>query len=203
MTSSTSPVPHGQQTFSLRSWRDLVDKLNFEIDEFDRTQETDPTPSFRAFRAINGAVTAWHIGDWFWEWLVLHRPDLVPHAAAHLEVDLRNVHVNDRKGMICALSKGMATKNRSLAICRTITNAFKHVRSEHFVDMLTTHPVHVTRRMSNSPNAEPEQFFALRVFAENQSLDMGDVLKKAAARWTALFRDCGLWSITEGWLVGE
>lgn len=201
MASTDAPVPHGRQTFHLKSWRDLVSKLTFEIEEFERTRLLDSQAEFRTFRAINAAVTAWHIGDWFWEWVSTDRRDLIPGIAKYLGVTIADGFITDNSRVFSILSKGMAQRNRALSICRTISNAYKHSRSDRFPDSLTTHPVHVLQLVPNSNRATGESYFDLRVFADDAVVDMTDVLKQAAAAWTELFRSAGLWSARAGWTV--
>lgn len=191
-------APHGRQTFHLKSWQDLVSKLNFEIDEFDRTLMLDSQPEFRTFRAINAAVTAWHIGDWFWEWVSEERPELVHEIAQYLGVTIRH-STRDKDHVFSVLAKGVAEKHRSLAICRTISNAYKHSRSDRFPDLLTTHPVAVLQLLATSDRDTGDRYTDLRVFADGKVLDMADVLKRAAAAWTDIFRSVGLWSVKGGW----
>ncbi|TGW19222.1 hypothetical protein E4417_10480 [Stenotrophomonas maltophilia] len=198
MGANVVPSPHGRQTFHLKSWQDLVSKLNFEIDEFDRTLMLDSRPEFRTFRAINAAVTAWHIGDWFWEWVWAERPELVQDIVRHLGVTFRN-SARDKPHVFGVLSKGMADKYRPLSICRTINNAYKHAKSDRFPDQLTTHPVHVLQLTTTSDRSTGDRYLDLRVFADGKILDMSDVLKEAAAAWMDVFRSIGLWSVKDGW----
>lgn len=192
-------IPHGRQSFHLRSWQDLVAKLTFEIEEFERTRLIDREAEFRTFRAVNGAVTAWHIGDWLWDWMARREPRYFLPAAEHVGMSVSAEH--DTKRIAAVLASGMAAKHRDLAICRTITNAYKHVRSTRFPDVLMTHPVHVLQIVPGTNRASGESWHDLRVFSDGQVLDVADVLKGAEAAWTVLFRDCGLWSIRGGWAV--
>jgi hypothetical protein len=177
----------------------LVAKLSFEIDEYDRTRLIDRDPEFRTFRAVNGAVTAWHIGDWLWDWMGRHQPQYFVPAAEYVGVSILVEY--DSAKIAALLAKGVATKHRELAICRTITNAYKHVRSTRFPDVLTTSPVHVTQVVQGRASAAGESWHDLRVFSDGRVLDIADVLKGAAASWTSLFMHCGLWSVREGWTV--
>lgn len=69
--SSPTPIPHGEQTFGIQSWRDMFRKLCFELNEFIETRSSDRDMAARGYRALNLAWTAWHIHDWFLkrEWI--------------------------------------------------------------------------------------------------------------------------------------
>lgn len=55
-------LPGVPQTFAVEDARDMVDKLYWEIEEYNN--ETN-LPK-KLWRGYNCAVTAWHITDWLW-----------------------------------------------------------------------------------------------------------------------------------------
>ena len=62
---SSANVPHGEQSFGVRTWRDMFQQLSFELDEFVATRSSDRDMAARSYGALNLAWTAWHLHDWF------------------------------------------------------------------------------------------------------------------------------------------
>ena len=56
-------LPARAHTFALETCRDVLAKLEWEIQGLDDEQEM---PAL-AFRPFNCAVTAWHLADWIWK----------------------------------------------------------------------------------------------------------------------------------------
>ena len=56
-------LPARSHTFALETCRDVLGKLEWEIDGLEQEQDM---PAL-AFRAFNCAVTAWHLSDWVWK----------------------------------------------------------------------------------------------------------------------------------------
>lgn len=148
--------------------------------------------SSRTFRAINAAVMAWHIGDWFWEWVSDERPELLQDIANYLGVTFRH-STRDKHHVFSTMSKGFADNHRSLAICRTISNAYKHSRSARFPDLLTAHAVHVLQLIATSDRNTGDRCTELRLSADGKISDMSDVLKRVAAAWTDIVAAPSVW----------
>lgn len=189
-------VPHGQQSFHVRSFIDMIEKLNFEIDEYDKTRLTDGTNEARAYRGLNCAWTAWHVHDWFWQWIVDDRSELVSRINAALTSNLPE----PPSKYPTKFGEAIAQKYRPLAVCRTVATAAKHSRADRYPDLLVTRGVYVTRGESFSTS---EQWFDLRVFdnSENRVKYFDQLIKEAAGSWTTFFRDIGIWTIKNGWVL--
>jgi hypothetical protein len=106
-------IPSRDKTFGLENCRDLLRKLEWELSCLRDTTGDDPEPLM--FFAFNAAVTAWHLGDWVWS-------------------DMTDVQRNDLQveWEIDDMTKGnfrfeVRNKNRSLALCREVATASKHV----------------------------------------------------------------------------
>jgi hypothetical protein len=56
-------LPTTEHTFALEGCRDVLGKLEWEIEAFAAEREM---PAL-AYRAFNCAVTAWHLSDWVWK----------------------------------------------------------------------------------------------------------------------------------------
>lgn len=186
-----------KQAFHLGGWRDLVEKLQFEIDEFDRTRLVDAEPRWRTFRAVNAALTAWHISDWLWDWVEECRPELIDRFGAVLNSPLA-VHESRRK-RATAFQKAIANRYRPLAMCRTVATTFKHARSDHYPDPLSTAGVYVLKLVSGTNRPTGEQWHDLRLFADGKVLNADEWLKRSAASWTDFFGRTGLWDVSRGW----
>jgi len=52
---SSADVPHGQQSFGVRTWQDMFQKLSFELDEFARPDPPIATGPGRHTGANQGA----------------------------------------------------------------------------------------------------------------------------------------------------
>lgn len=108
------PLPGVPQTFGLESCRDLLDKLQWEIEGF---RSEDPrNAEALIYRAFNSAVTAWHIADWVWE-------DATPEQRASFPATTRR-ELQDLVRREC----------RALHLCRQVATASKHQRVTMFPD---------------------------------------------------------------------
>ncbi len=125
-----SSIPHGEQSFGIRSWQDMFRKLCFELDELVETRSSDRNMAARGYRAINLAWTAWHIHDWFFE----ERMDagdcyLATVAPVFPEADFSTEKKNQRKRQ-SMFGDELAKRFEALDICRTLATAGKHAKSE-------------------------------------------------------------------------
>jgi hypothetical protein len=119
------PLPSRDKTFALESCRDLLNKLEREIERFRAASNNNDVASM-ADIAFNASVTAWHLCDWVYG-------DMTPEQRTGLNVlklsDLWNI----------------ALANRALHLCRQIATASKHWE-------VTQHPdVTVGTAVSASP----------------------------------------------------
>lgn len=108
------------QTFNLRGPRDVLAKLQWEVDELAETRAVDI--HLIAYRSINCAMTAWHMCDWLF-------------AECERTPSVREAPTNIAHRKISSLGdmQAWAREERSIAICRQIATAAKHVE-------VTQHP---------------------------------------------------------------
>ena len=106
-------IPDREKTFSLKTSRDLLHKLEWELAGLKSADNQDL--SHLAFAAFNTAITAWHLSDWVWA-------DMSDAQRAELSENWKT----PLKG-IGDFRARLRQENRSIAICREIATASKHV----------------------------------------------------------------------------
>jgi hypothetical protein len=107
------PIPSREKTFALENCHDLLRKLEWELEGL--KNESPHDLDGLAFRSFNAAVTAWHLADWVWKDMTQEQRDDV---AAEWEEQLK-----DEGNFKYALRH----KDRTVALCREIATASKHV----------------------------------------------------------------------------
>lgn len=100
------PLPSVPQTFALEDCRDLLRKLEWEIEGLKATPQH--AADELVWRAFNAAVTAWQISDWVWE-------ELTPAQMAALNVVSKT-----------GLQNKARDECRAIHLCRQIATASKH-----------------------------------------------------------------------------
>jgi hypothetical protein len=106
-------LPARDKTFGLENCRSLLNKLLWEKKHLESSLGDVEALMFVAF---NAAVTAWHLGDWVWA-------DMTEEQRDALRIEW-NLELKDRTEFLFALRQ----RERSLAICREIATASKHVK---------------------------------------------------------------------------
>lgn len=204
-------VPHGQQSFLVRSWQEMFAKLHFELSEWDRTRDADTSAEVRSYRALNIAWTAWHLHDWFWVWVSVDRPDLIDAIstvlAAPLKVD-RTAPSRVRQNYQASFAKALEKKYPSIGTCRILATAGKHSKAEHRPDPdLLTRGALVTlvQAMPTLPSKPNRTFYDLKVLKGNSKQSAGSLFIDAAADWGCFFEDVGVGypKIIGGQYMGE
>src|SRR5713101_5536257 len=102
------PLPGREQTFAYESCRDLLDKLEREIDRYRTSVRDDAGVEELKDIAFNAAVTAWHLSDWVFN-------DLTP-------AQRRKLGFNKPSD----LQKYARENCRALYLCRYAATASKH-----------------------------------------------------------------------------
>lgn len=178
-------IPHGEQTFGVRTWRDMFRKLCFELDEFVETRSSDRNMAVRGYRALNLAWTTWHLHDWFFE----ERMDAGDHtltiaAPAFPGVDF-SVKKSDRE-RLTLFGDQLAAKFEALSICRTLATAGKHAKA-------TSRPRSELRAQEvlpiewMPPGPHGPIYFDVRVLVGMQPWDARDLFGQAIADWRQFF----------------
>ena len=169
------PLPGRQKTFGLENCRDLLRKLEWEVEGLKGTFPTDLDDL--AFRAFNAVVTAWHIADWVWEDM---DPDQRDALGDEWGTTLRN------KG---AFRYALRQQNREVALCREIATASKHVEVIQSPDdtidaALSAGPGAAITGATSDVLLAPCPVWALKVLDGEQRRPILDVLEGAFAFWT-------------------
>ena len=103
-----------QKSFELRDTRDMLEKLEWELDKLFCRQRYDIKAC--QYHAFNCAVTAWHVTDWLWQ-------DLTRALKAELQVKE------------CKEFQRYVRENcPALNLCHQIANGSKHCLLEHNPD---------------------------------------------------------------------
>lgn len=180
-----SGVPRGEQTFGVRTWRDVFRKLCFELNEFVETRSSDRDMAARGYRALNLAWTTWHLHDWFFE----ERMDagdcfLAIAEPAFPEVDF-STKKNERERLTLFGDK-LASKFEALRICRTLATAGKHAKA-------TSRPMPELRAQEVQPIAwmppGPDGRICcdVRILVGTMPWDARDLFVQAIADWRNFF----------------
>lgn len=181
----TLDVPHGQQSFGVRTWRDMFQKLCFELNEFVETRSSDRDMTARGYRALNLAWTTWHIHDWFFE----ERMDAGDHCLAVVApvfpgVDF-SIEKNKRRRQTM-FGDELAKRFEALDICRTLATAGKHAKSESRPrPELRAHEVRPILWMADGPNGPI--CWDVRILVGTQPWDARDLFLQAIADWRQFF----------------
>lgn len=184
-----SSVPHGEQSFGIRSWQDMFRKLCFERDEFVETRASDRNMAARSYRAINLAWTAWHIHDWFFEER-MGTGDcyLATVAPAFPKVDFSTEKNQRRRQTV--FGDELAKRFEALHICRTLATAGKHAKSESRPrPELRAQEVRPIPWMADGPNGPI--CWDVRVVVGTQPWDAHALFSQAIADWREFFALAG------------
>ena len=181
-------------TYGLTSSRDLLEKLEWELDRLKEASNQNPTdPTDLYFHAFNAAVTAWHIADWVWR-------DMTPDQRKKLEIDWDvNLCVNDEEGG--AFRGNLRKKDRDIAICREIATASKHVNITRGRD--ETIETVASAKTTSDHDSEAAQIqvngtfvtttvWKLKVADHGNRRDLVDVFDKAFKFWVKFVNDRGI-----------
>jgi hypothetical protein len=180
-----SGVQQGQQSFGVRSWRDMFRKLCFELNEFVETRSSDRDMAARGYRALNLAWTTWHIHDWFFE----ERMDagdchLTVVAPVFPGVDF-SIKKNKRQRQTL-FGDELAKRFEALDICRTLATAGKHAKAEtRPKPELRAHEVQPIPWMADGPHGPI--CWDVRVLVGPQPWDALDLFLQTIADWRQFF----------------
>ena len=176
-------IPSQKKTFGLEDCRDLLRKLEWEIEGLRNTPPDDLDGL--AFRAFNAFVTAWHMGDWVWKTMTEDQ-----HEA--LRNDWAAPAMKDDGSFRGELRK----RSRTLALCREIATASKHFdvtqRADETIDAVTS--ATVSNVIDNDGNMIVTEDFrpvvvtewVLKVLDRDQRRPVLEVLDRALEFWTQL-----------------
>jgi hypothetical protein len=138
----------------------------------------------RGYRALNVAWTAWHLHDWFFEGRMDGGdPHLVVLGGIFPEIRFDAKRKADR---LRELGNALAEKYVYLRICRAITTAGKHGKSER-------HPEYDLFTTGVQPFVIGTQllFQDVRIAFEGNYYDARDVFVRALQEWKDFFTSIG------------
>lgn len=148
-------LPSRNKVFALENCRDLLDKLQWEIDQFD----SDADIEVRAYHAFNAAVTAWQLADWIFE-------DMT--EAQRIATGLHSLgDLQDH-----------ARTERALYLCQQIATSSKHAIMRNHSDDL------VDVAVSAVGETEAEITWLFRITDANTKREAVEVFELAHAFWT-------------------
>lgn len=174
MDSDHEPLFRGiNNTFSFRNVHSMLDKLDWEIKEFSQTPGDDLATL--SYRSANCALTAWHVGDWFYHEIISQTE--------------RGSYKGPEE--YCA---EMARLCPAIAIVRKLTNTFKHrqLRKNHDPHISTEVWFHATPGAWPDENGEypdrdidpsPEWWFSFHVLSAGSTQEALTVFQEARAFW--------------------
>ena len=134
------------RAFGIRSCRDMLDKLQWEIVQLAVADGQNDFPAIQ-YGTINGALTAWHVCDWV-ESTLKRRHEDDPTAGAWDE--FRSVS-GQSAGNLGALQDYVRANSPAVSICEQIAIGAKHVTA--------TKEKPVRRGVSIIADAEHHAFF--------------------------------------------
>ncbi|TAN29639.1 MAG: hypothetical protein EPN31_06060 [Castellaniella sp.] len=182
---SPSDVPHGEQSFGIRTWQDMFRKLCFELEEFVITRGSDHNLAARGYRALNLAWTAWHLHDWFFE----SQMDAGDLKLAVVKLVFPSADFEAKKSKrerLALFGEELAARFEALRICRTLATAGKHGKAEHRpMSELRAHEVRPIEWMPPGPNGPI--YYDVRILVGNVPWDARDLFVQAIADWRNFF----------------
>src|SRR5258705_13103099 len=109
-------LPGQPQTFSIENCRDMLEKLDWEIDQLKHALATQLVEHLK-YGCFNAAVTAWQLADWV-------HADLTDEQRKALGI---GNNLGD-------LQEKVRTECRELYLCRQIATASKHQKVTAYFD---------------------------------------------------------------------
>ncbi len=182
---SPTNVPHGEQSFGIRSWQDMFRKLCFELEEFVATRGSDRNLAARGYRAVNLAWTAWHLHDWFFEGQ-MDAGDLKLAVVRPVFPDANFEAKKRKQDRLTLFGSELADRFEALKICRTLATAGKHGKAEHRpMPELRAQEVRPIEWMPPGPNGPI--CYDVRILVGNKPWDTRDLFVQAVADWRNFF----------------
>jgi hypothetical protein len=158
--------PVASQTFSMSDPRDIFVKLICEIQWLDAAPHWNQTE--RAFIAMNGAITAWHMAEWLAAYLS-------PEQKAKLS-KFAGVKIDSKR----SLQEYARKSSSAIHVCRQIASGAKHVHVDRYADPNVTAQLegHVERSERGA-----DAYVRLWVRNGTREWSPEDLLEEALAFW--------------------
>lgn len=187
-------TPSREKTFGLNNCRDLLRKLEWEIDNYEKTPPQDLESL--SFHAFNAAVTAWHIVDWVWADMTEEQRQSVARAWGITLSQTTSKSINQFAGTV-------RQKNRAINLCREIAIASKHVVNERNPDPAVNTTASATTATvvtiggdavvtSDGSEVVTTPTWALKVIDGGNTRPVLAVFKEALDYWTKFIDERGI-----------
>jgi hypothetical protein len=159
-------LPGQPQTFAIDNCRDMLEKLDWEIDQLKHPNTILSVDSLK-YGCFNAAVTAWQIGDWV-------HADLTDAQRTALSIG----------GTLGDLQAKVRAECRELYLCRQIATASKHQKVTAYVDRTIDAGIEAT---SPVPVSGPVSFNAWDAYIDDNGTKRRaiDVFETALHYWTS------------------
>lgn len=158
--------PKPNKTFELTEPLDLFFKLEWEFDELRRFNITE-SKTEKAYVALNAAMTAWHMTDWF----CAH---MTPENFSNLSNTTgENIHT-------AAKFRTHVKENRFISMCEQIAVSTKHYR-------IHERPHKVETNARSYALADGQNTYYLMVEDHNAMVPIDSVIGHALAYWRTMF----------------
>ena len=127
MTGSTKTTsPKAVRTFQIKTVKDMLAKLDWEIEQLQKFQFSQGTNAVdvSSYMAINAALTAFHVCEWIW------------HIGTEQQQDdwLQAAPLASKTKGKTRFQVGLKHHCPEFGVCREIANSFKHLTDDDFTD---------------------------------------------------------------------
>lgn len=163
--------PQTDKTFVLLEPLDLFFKLEWEYDELRRFNITENRIE-RSYVALNAAMTAWHLTDWFCARMQReHFKKLSTETGRHID----NIKV----------FREFVKEERSISMCEQIAVSAKHCQIDERSHNVLTNP-------RSYQLADGQRAYYLMVEDHNAMVPIDSVIGFALAFWRSMFERTGM-----------
>ena len=172
-------IPAQKKTFGLESCRDLLCKLEWEINSLSNAPKDDVENLM--YGTYNAFVTAWHMCDWTWESMIEEQRITLWNDWGLETVCTKSEFIGE-----------LRVRDRNLAICREIATASKHFKITRSADDTVDAIVSAAEdQVATEGETEkigdafaPEIRWVLKVADGNTQRPVLEVLVAAQSFWT-------------------
>ncbi|WP_108459181.1 hypothetical protein [Devosia naphthalenivorans] len=166
--------------FGLNSYRDLLAKLDWEIEGLEDVVENSIEERYRYF---NTAVTAWHLTDWVWQ---------------AMSAEDRRIIVDQHpasRDTVTSFQKLVRLTSEALLICDQVANGSKHFeRSRHDnPDIFTamTNAMNIYQHIETGELMQKETVSTFIVYGDSFYAPIA-LFRKARSDWDLILNGFGL-----------
>ena len=177
----------GPPTFGIKTSRDMLRKLHWELDQLANTEDHDDQTA--AYHCFNAAVTAWHLHEWIW--LEIKRDDKLRARLA------REAGVPPQKFKKHHWAEFMQKRHpfyEVLRYCKIIATASKHAGVELTDEDPMDLEVYASARstLPDSPGSNFETSWRWKIRIGDKVLPAEFVLESAGHIWREFIDEIGI-----------